>query len=203
MRIDVVSGLPRLLDSPFQESILKRAQERRIVEIVVHDLREYAHDKHRTIDDSPYGGGAGMILRPEPFFECVETLKSQRQYDEVVFLSADGETLTQSIATELSLKNNLMFLCGHYKGVDERVRQVLATREISIGDYVLTGGELPAAGTDGCNRAVDSWRYERRGIGADRFFSGRIAGQPAVYAACGIQVAESPGYSPLRRSCRH
>jgi tRNA (guanine37-N1)-methyltransferase len=145
MRIDVVSGLPRLLDSPFQESILKRAQERKIVEIVVHDLREYAHDKHRTIDDSPYGGGAGMILRPEPFFECVEMLKSQRLYDEVVFLSADGETLTQSIATELSLKNNLMFLCGHYKGIDERVRQALATREISIGDYVLTGGELPAA----------------------------------------------------------
>ena len=99
MRIDVVSGLPRLLDSPFQESILKRAQERRLVEIFVHDLREYAHDKHRTIDDAPYGGGAGMILRPEPFFECVETLKTQREYNEVVFLSADGETLTQNIAT--------------------------------------------------------------------------------------------------------
>jgi tRNA (guanine37-N1)-methyltransferase len=145
MRIDVVSGLPKLLDSPFQESILKRAQEKGLVEICVHDLRDYAHDKHRTIDDAPYGGGAGMILRPEPFFECVEALQSERRYDEVVFLTADGETLTQSIATELSLKENLMLLCGHYKGVDHRVREALVTREISIGDYVLTGGELAAA----------------------------------------------------------
>jgi tRNA (guanine37-N1)-methyltransferase len=178
MRIDVVSGLPRLLDSPFQESILKRAQERKIVEIVVHDLREYAHDKHRTIDDSPYGGGAGMILRPEPFFECVEMLKSQRLYDEVVFLSADGETLTQSIATELSLKNNLMFLCGHYKGIDERVRQALATREISIGDYVLTGGELPAAVlTDAIVRLIPGVMNDGESALTDSFQDG-LLGSP-------------------------
>ena len=144
MRIDIITGLPKLLESPLQESILKRAQNKEIVEIVVHDLRAYTHDKHNTIDDAPYGGGAGMVLKPEPFFECVEALKVQRQYDEIIFLAADGEVFTQKIATQLSLKNNLMLLCGHYKGVDQRVREVLATREISIGDYVLTGGELAA-----------------------------------------------------------
>jgi tRNA (guanine37-N1)-methyltransferase len=145
MRIDIITGLPKLLESPLQESILKRAQEKDIVEIVVHDLRAYSHDKHHTIDDAPYGGGAGMVLKPEPFFECVEQLNAQRTYDEVIFLSADGEVLTQKVATELSLKNNLMMLCGHYKGIDQRVREMLVTREISIGDYVLTGGELAAA----------------------------------------------------------
>jgi tRNA (guanine37-N1)-methyltransferase len=145
MRIDIITGLPKLLESPLQESILKRAQEKEIVEIVVHDLRAYTHDKHHTIDDTPFGGGAGMVLKPEPFFECVEALKAQRSYDEIIFLSADGEVLTQRTATELSLKNNLMMLCGHYKGIDQRVRDMLVTREISIGDYVLTGGELAAA----------------------------------------------------------
>lgn len=144
IRIDIITGLPKLLESPLQESILKRAQEKEIVEIVVHDLRKYTHDKHHTIDDAPYGGGAGMVLKPEPFFECVEALKSGRAYDDVIFLSADGELFTQKVANELSLKKNLMLLCGHYKGVDQRVREALVTREISIGDYVLTGGELAA-----------------------------------------------------------
>ncbi|HEX9614607.1 MAG TPA: tRNA (guanosine(37)-N1)-methyltransferase TrmD [Bacteroidota bacterium] len=145
MRIDIVTGVPKLLSSPLQESILRRAQEKNLVEIVVHDLREYAHDKHKTIDDSPYGGGSGMILRVEPIFECIETLKKERTYDEVIFLSPEGETFTQKAANGLSLKGNLLLLSGHYKGVDERVRQSLITREISIGDYVLTGGELAAA----------------------------------------------------------
>lgn len=145
MRIDIVTGLPKLLESPFRESILKRAQEKGLVEIVLHDLRSYTHDKHRTIDDTPYGGGAGMVLKPEPFFECVEHLKQQRHYDEVIFFAADGELFTQRIAVELSLKQNILLLCGHYKGVDQRVRDALATRELSIGPYVLTGGELPAA----------------------------------------------------------
>jgi len=144
MRIDIVTGLPKLLESPLQESILKRAQEKKVVEIVVHDLRTYTHDKHHTLDDTPYGGGAGMVMKPEPFFECVETLRSQRPYDDVVFLAADGEVLTQKIATEFSLKTNLIMLCGHYKGIDQRVREALVTREISIGNYVLTGGELAA-----------------------------------------------------------
>jgi len=145
MRIDIVTGLPKLLESPFQESILKRAQEKKVVEIMAHDLRAYTHDRHHTLDDTPYGGGAGMVLKPEPFFECVTALQAQRTYDEVIFLAADGEVHTQKIAIELSLKNNLMLLCGHYKGVDQRVREALVTREISIGDYVLTGGELAAA----------------------------------------------------------
>ena len=145
MRIDIVTGLPKLLESPLQESILKRAQQKKIVEIVVHDLRSYSYDKHRTIDDTPYGGGAGMVLKPEPFFACVDALREERSYDEIIFLSADGAVLTQKMATELSLKNNVMMLCGHYKGVDQRVRDMLATREISIGEYVLTGGELAAA----------------------------------------------------------
>ncbi len=145
MRIDIVTGLPKLLESPLQESIIRRAQEKGKVEIVVHDVREFAHDKHKTIDDAPYGGGAGMILKPEPIFECVEALQAQRRYDEVVLMTADGQHLTQAIANELSLKQNIVLLCGHYKGVDERVRQSLVTRELSIGDYVLTGGELAAA----------------------------------------------------------
>ena len=145
MRIDILTGVPKLLESPLGESILKRAQEKGIVQIVVHDIRTFAHDKHRTIDDRQYGGGAGMVLKPEPIFECVDMLKNERKYDEIILLSADGSRFAQKIATELSLKENLIVICGHYKGVDERVRQAIATRVISIGDFVLTGGELAAA----------------------------------------------------------
>lgn len=144
MRIDVVTGFPDILRAPLGESMLKRAQDLGAAEIVVHDLRDHATDRHKTIDDTPYGGGAGMVLKPEPVFACIEGLREARQYDEVIYLTADGERLTQSIATQLSLTRNLLLLCGHYKGIDERIRQVLVTREISIGDYVLTGGELPA-----------------------------------------------------------
>jgi tRNA (guanine37-N1)-methyltransferase len=145
MRIDIVSGVPKLLESPLQESIIRRAQDKGKVQILVHDLRTYTHDKHKTIDDTPYGGGAGMILKPEPVFECAETLKQDRLYDEVILLTPDGEKFDQRLANELSLKENLMLICGHYKGVDERVRESIVTRAISIGDYVLTGGELAAA----------------------------------------------------------
>lgn len=145
MRIDIITGVPKLLASPLQESILHRAQEKQLVQIAVHDLRDFTHDKHRTIDDTPFGGGSGMILKPEPIFECIESLQKERTYDEVVFLSPEGEVFNQRIANELSLKQNIILLCGHYKGVDDRVRQSLVTREISIGDYVLTGGELAAA----------------------------------------------------------
>jgi tRNA (guanine37-N1)-methyltransferase len=144
MRIDVVTGFPGLLAGPLDESILGKAREKGIVEIVVHDLRDYAPDRHRTIDDAPYGGGAGMILKAEPVFALIESLTKQRRYDEVIYLSADGERFTQSSANALSMKDSLILLCGHYKGIDERIRQSLVTREISIGDYVLTGGELPA-----------------------------------------------------------
>jgi tRNA (guanine37-N1)-methyltransferase len=144
MRIDVVSGLPKILAGPLNESIIRRAQDQKLVEIVVHDLRDYTTDKHRTIDDTPYGGGAGMILKAEPVFACIESLKQQRQYDDIIYLTADGETLTQQRANALSLSGNLLLLCGHYKGIDQRIRETLVTREISIGDYVLTGGEIPA-----------------------------------------------------------
>jgi len=144
IRIDILSAVPKLLASPLSESILKIAQEKKLAAIVVHDLRAFTHDKHHTLDESPYGGGAGMILKPEPIFECIESLKAERTYDEIVYVSADGEPFTQKIANDLSLKSNIMILCGHYKGVDERVRQSVITREISIGDYVLTGGELAA-----------------------------------------------------------
>lgn len=144
MRIDVVTGFPRLLESPLQESILRRAQEKRLVRIVLHDLREYATDRHKTIDDAPYGGGAGMILKPEPVFACVEHLQQEGPFDEVIYLSADGEPFCQKTANQLSLCSRLVMICGHYKGIDERIRERLVTREISIGEYVLTGGELPA-----------------------------------------------------------
>lgn len=145
MRIDVVTGLPRILDGPLSESILKRAQERGIVRIVVHNLRDYATDKHQTIDDTPYGGGAGMVLKPEPIFSCIDHLRSERTYDEVIYLTPDGQRFSQAGATALSLKENIILLCGHYKGIDERVREDVVTQEISIGDYVLTGGEVAAA----------------------------------------------------------
>lgn len=144
IRFDIVTGFPALASGPLRTSILGRARKKKLVQIRVHDLRKYAHDRHRTIDDTPYGGGAGMVLKPEPIFECIEKLQSSRRYDEVVYLSADGETLNQRIANEFSLKENVILLCGHYKGIDERVRLKLVTREISVGDYVLTGGELAA-----------------------------------------------------------
>lgn len=144
MRIDIITGFPKLLRSPLNESIIRQAKKKRLVTIRVHDLRKYAHDKHKTIDDKPFGGGAGMVLKPEPIFECIESLQKKRNYDEVIYLTADGELLDQRVANELSLKKNIILVCGHYKGIDERVRETLITREISIGNYVLTGGELPA-----------------------------------------------------------
>jgi tRNA (guanine37-N1)-methyltransferase len=144
MRIDIITGFPDLVRSPLNESIIRRARKKKLVQILVHDLRRHTTDKHRTIDDSPYGGGAGMILKPEPIFACVESLQKKRAYDEVIYLSADGETFTQQAANRLSLAKNVILLCGHYKGIDERIRTTLVTREISIGDYVLTGGELAA-----------------------------------------------------------
>ena len=144
MKIDVVTGFPRLLTGPLSESILKRAQDKGLVEIAVHDLRDYTMDKHRTIDDAPYGGGAGMVLKPEPLAACIEALQKEGRADEVIYLSPDGEQFSQRMANELSLRERLILLCGHYKGIDERIRSLYVTREISIGDYVLTGGELPA-----------------------------------------------------------
>ena len=144
MRIDIISVLPELMESPFQTSILKRAMQKGLAEVHFHQLRDWSLWKHRQIDDEPYGGGAGMIMMIEPIDKCISELKSQRAYDEVIYLTPDGETLTQKIANTLSIKENLIFLCGHYKGIDQRVRELHITKEISIGDYVLTGGELAA-----------------------------------------------------------
>ncbi len=143
MRIDIISAVPQLLDSPLQHSIVGNARESDLVEIHVHDLREYSEDKHNKVDDYPYGGGAGMVLTPQPIFSCIEHLKNQRNYDEIIFTAPDGVPFEQKNANRLSVSKNLMFLCGHYKGIDQRVRDRLITDEYSIGDYVLSGGELP------------------------------------------------------------
>ena len=145
MRIDILTVMPDALESPLHTSILQRAQDKGLVEIHVHNLRDWSLRKHRKVDDYPFGGEAGMVMQIEPVWRCMEELKSQRQYDEIIFTSPDGEQLDQPMANALSLKENLMILCGHYKGVDYRIREHLITREITIGDYVLTGGELPAA----------------------------------------------------------
>lgn len=145
MRFDIITVLPDLLVSPFAHSILQRAQTKGIVEIVVHNLRDYSVSKQKSIDDYPYGGGSGMVMQIAPFSACIEKLKSERDYDEVIFMTPDGVTLNQGIANELSTKGNIMILAGHYKGIDQRIRDLFVTREISIGDYVLSGGELPAA----------------------------------------------------------
>lgn len=144
MRIDIISVLPELMESPFQTSILKRAIDKGIVEVHFHQLRNWAINKHKQIDDEPYGGGAGMVMMIEPIDKCISELKAQRDYDEVIYLTPDGVTLNQKIANTLSIQNNLIFLCGHYKGIDQRVRELHITKEISIGDFVLTGGELAA-----------------------------------------------------------
>ena len=145
MRIDILTVMPDALESPLHTSILQRAQDKGLVEIHVHNLRDWSLRNHRKVDDYPFGGEAGMVMQIEPVFRCMEELKSQREYDEIIFTSPDGEQLTQPMANALSLKENLMILCGHYKGVDYRIREHLITKEITIGDYVLTGGELPAA----------------------------------------------------------
>jgi tRNA (guanine37-N1)-methyltransferase len=145
MHIDIITCLPRLIESPFSDSILKRAQAKGLVSVNIIDLRDYATDRHKSVDDYAYGGGAGMVMMIEPIDRCISELKQQRSYDDIIYMSPDGELLNQRVANQLSLKQNLILLCGHYKGVDERVREHLVTREISIGDYVLSGGELAAA----------------------------------------------------------
>ena len=145
MRIDIITALPDLVASPLEQSILQRAAEKELVHITVHDLREYATDKHRQIDDYPFGGGAGMVLKPEPLFACVEAIEQEAgPADEVIYLTPDGEMLDQPMVNHLSMNEHLILIAGHYKGIDQRVRDALVTREISIGDFVLSGGELPA-----------------------------------------------------------
>ena len=145
MRIDIITVLPELLKSPFGASILKRAQDKGIVEVHIHNLREYSTNKHKNVDDYQFGGGAGMVMMIEPIDACITKLKAEREYDEVIYMSPDGETLNQGMANRMSMLENIIILCGHYKGVDQRVRDHFITKEISIGDFVLSGGELAAA----------------------------------------------------------
>jgi tRNA (guanine37-N1)-methyltransferase len=180
MRIDILTCLPKLLESPFGDSILKRAQDKNLVTVKIHDLREYSTNKHRTTDDYAFGGGAGMVMMIEPIDRCISSLKEERTYDEVIYMSPDGELFSQSLANQLSLKQNLILLCGHYKGVDERVRQHLITREISIGDYVLSGGELAAAVVaDSIIRLLPGVLNDETSALSDSFQDGLIA--PPVY----------------------
>lgn len=180
MHIDIITCLPRLIESPFSDSILKRAQAKGLVEVNIIDLRRYATDRHKSVDDYAYGGGAGMVMMIEPIDRCISELKSKRAYDDIIYMSPDGEMLNQTIANELSLKKNLIFLCGHYKGVDERVRQHLITRELSIGDYVLSGGELAAAVVaDAVIRLIPGVLSDETSALSDSFQDGLVA--PPVY----------------------
>ena len=145
MRIDIITVMPELLESPFNHSILQRAKDKGLLHIEIHDLRNYGIGNSLQLDDYQFGGGAGMVLMPEPLFNCISKLKENKHFDEIIFLTPDGERLTQKIVNTFSLKNNLLLICGHYKGIDERIREMFVTREISIGDYVLSGGELAAA----------------------------------------------------------
>lgn len=180
MRIDILSAVPRLLDSFLQHSILKRAQDKGLAELVVHDLRDYSSNKYRQIDDQPYGGGAGMVMMIEPIHKCIEQLKSERDYAEVIYMSPDGKMLDQPLCNRLAVEGNLILLCGHYKGVDERVREHLCTMEISVGNYVLTGGEL-AAGivADSVIRLLPGVLNDETSALSDSFQDGLVA--PPVY----------------------
>ena len=145
MRIDIISAVPELLSGPFNSSIIRNSIEKNITEIHIHNLREYAKNNYKSVDDYQYGGGAGMVMLIEPIDKCISKLKSERDYDEIIYMTPDGSKLNQSVSNKLSCMNNIIILCGHYKGIDQRIRDNLITMEISIGDYVLTGGELPAA----------------------------------------------------------
>ena len=180
MHIDIITCLPRLIESPFSDSILKRAQAKGLVEVNIIDLRQYATDKHKSVDDYAFGGGAGMVMMIEPIDRCLQDLKSRRTYDDIIYMSPDGELFNQSFANRLSLMKNLVFLCGHYKGVDERVRQHLITRELSIGNYVLSGGELAAAVVaDAVIRLIPGVLSDETSALSDSFQDGLIA--PPIY----------------------
>lgn len=180
MRIDIITVLPELLESPFSHSIVKRAQQKELVEINLINLRDYSTDKHRKVDDAPFGGGAGMVMSIEPIFNCIEALKSKTTYEDIIYVCPDGEMFDQPMANQLSLKKNLIILCGHYKGIDERIREHLITKEISIGNYVLSGGELAAAViTDALVRLIPGVLSDETSALSDSFQDNLIA--PPTY----------------------
>ncbi|MEE4178024.1 MAG: tRNA (guanosine(37)-N1)-methyltransferase TrmD [Bacteroides sp.] len=180
MRIDILTIFPEMFTGPFSHSIIKRALEKGLAEIHLHNLRDYSTSKHRNVDDYPFGGGAGMVMMVEPIDRCISKLKAERDYEEVIYLSPDGELLTQPVANRLSTMGNLILLCGHYKGVDERVREHFITREISVGDYVLSGGELAAAMlTDAVVRLIPGVLGDETSALSDSFQDGLLS--PPVY----------------------
>ncbi|MBD5309534.1 MAG: tRNA (guanosine(37)-N1)-methyltransferase TrmD [Muribaculaceae bacterium] len=180
MRIDILTVLPEMFESPLGCSILKRAQDKGLAEIVVHNLRDYTTDKHRKVDDYPFGGEAGMVMKVQPVEACINALRAERNYDEVIFTSPDGETFNQKMANNLSMYENLIILCGHYKGIDYRIREHLITKEISIGDYVLTGGELPAlVMTDAIVRLIPGAIGDEQSALSDSFQDNLLA--PPIY----------------------
>jgi len=180
MRIDIITVLPELLRSPLDESIVKRARAKGVVEINIINLRDYSTDRHRNVDDYPFGGGAGMVMMIEPVYNCITRLSEQRNYDEIIYTSPDGTPFSQKIANELSMKKNIIILAGHYKGIDQRIREHLVTMEISIGDYVLTGGELPAAViTDAVVRLLPGAMSDSESALSDSFQDDLLA--PPVY----------------------
>ena len=182
MRIDIITVLPELLQSPLNYSILKRAQDKKLVEIVVHNLRDYSLDKHRRVDDYPFGGEAGMVMQIEPVDRAITQLKSERNYDEVIFTTPDGERFDQPMANRLSMAGNLIILCGHYKGIDYRIREHFVTKEVTIGDYVLTGGELAAAiMCDAIVRLIPGAIGDEQSALSDSFQDNLLA--PPVYTA--------------------
>ena len=180
MRIDILTVVPRLLDGPFADSIVRRGQDKGLVEIHVHNIRDWSTDKHQKVDDVPFGGNAGMVMTIQPILDAIESLKSERNYSDVIYLTPDGERLHQRLVNQLSIQGNLIMLCGHYKGVDQRVRDHLITREISIGDYVLSGGELAAAVlTDAIVRLIPGVIGDEQSALTDSFQDGLLA--PPVY----------------------
>lgn len=205
LRIDIVCVVPQVLESVISNSIVKRAQDKGLVEIHLHNLHDYARDTFRHIDDTPYGGGAGMIIQCEPVFDCIEGLLRDRSYDDVIYLSPDGEVLEQKLCNDLSLKHSLILLCGHYKGIDQRIRDVLVTREVSIGDYVLTGGEI-AAGvlTDAIVRLVPGVVGDAESVLDDSFMHGLLDAphytKPAVFREHAVpEVLLSGNHARIRQ----
>ncbi|MBD5203225.1 MAG: tRNA (guanosine(37)-N1)-methyltransferase TrmD [Barnesiella sp.] len=208
MRIDILTVLPEMIESPLNCSILKRAQDKGLAQIVVHNLREYTTNRHRKVDDYPFGGEAGMVMQVEPVDRCIAALKAERHYDEVIFTSPDGETFNQPMANAMSLLDNIIILCGHYKGVDWRIREHLITREISIGDYVLTGGEIPAVAiADAVVRLIPGVIGDEQSALSDSFQDNLLAPpvytRPAVYNGWEVPEILLSGHKARIDAWRH
>ena len=208
IQIDVISCLPELLSGPFDHSILKRAEKKGLVKVQIHDLRNFGIGKHKQIDDYQYGGGAGMVLMAEPLANCIESLKKSGKYDDVIYLTPDGTRLDQALTNQLSLKQKLMLICGHYKGIDQRIRDIYITREISIGDYVLSGGELAAAVlVDAIGRLIPGVLNDETSALSDSFQDGLLAPpvytRPAEFKGLSVPAVLLSGHEKKIQEWRH